>query len=783
MKSIFFSFCFFIFSCFSLSLVSAQQTPIKEFEKELKTLKSDSDRVNFLNKIGEDFLNEGNFQNAHLILNEALNLALKNKLESKVILIYQNKGNVFSDEGNNEAALYQYNLALSRSKQSNNKIGIAQSLNLIGIINQNQGYYLIAIDIFKKALTINKAINNKKGLEKNHTNIGNSYFYMGNYISALINHEAALSIAKQLKDNKLISNSLNNISICYISQGNYTEALNYLLSSLKLNEATGNKRLLADNYLNISLIYYYQKNYEEALNYQEQSIKINKELANKRDIALNLTNISSIYFELNNFEAALKNENEALAINREIDNKNGIAKNYRNIGNMYLKEQKYSNALESFRAALKIDEDLLDREGISVSNCNIAEVYTQQKKYEEARNILTKSIKITLETANKVRIKELYYALAKLDSLQGVWKGAYINYRLYTVYRDSLINEVNTKKLVQSQMEYNFDKKQTADKLKQATKDALVIEEKKRQKTITIAVSFGFILVLVFSMLMLNRFRVTLKQKRIIENQKKKVETQKELIEEKNKQVTDSIKYAKRIQTAIIPPPQIFKNRLPDSFIFYLPKDIVAGDFYWQEKINNLVLFAACDCTGHGVPGAMVSVVCNNALNRAVREFNLVTPGDILNKTLEIVIENFLNSEDEIRDGMDISLCSYDAALNQLQYAGANNSLWIIRNNEFIEIKANKQAIGNNDNVKPFTNHVIQLIKGDLLYLSTDGYSDQFGGVNGRKKLTKKRFKELLLSVHKLPIEEQGKKLETFFYEYKQNIEQIDDILVIGKLI
>jgi tetratricopeptide (TPR) repeat protein len=774
------SFFLIIVICTSNFVVRAQNKQQPLLEQEIKVLKSDSDRVNFLNKKGEDFLNEGNFENSLYYLNKALKIAKQKQYFNKSILLLQNIGNVYSDMGKNKEALNFYNEALTNSKKIDDKIGISQSLNLIGIVNQFEGNYDQAIAYYEEALKTNLTINYKVGIVKNYTNIGNSYFYKGNYLKALKNHEASLKIARELNDNKNISNSLNNISICFLNQGNYTEALNYSLSSLKINEASNNKKLIADNYLNIGLIYYYQKNYDDALKYQLSSLKINKELANKRDVAANLTNISIIYIDLNKFDLALKNENEALQLNLQTDYKNGIAKNYRNIGSIYLKDKNFDKALESFKSSLKIDKDLNDLESISASNCHIAEVLIQQKKYNEARNILAKNLNISLISSNKLIIKEYYAILSKLDSIQFNWKEAYYNSNLYHVYKDSLINEGNTKKLVQSQMQYEFDKKQASEKIVQATKDAINSQEKKRQKVITIAVSVGLLLVLVFAIVLLNRFRVTLKQKKIIEIQKQKVEIQKELIEEKNKQVTDSINYAKRIQTAILPPISVFKKNLTQSFILYMPKDIVAGDFYWQEKMEDYILFAACDCTGHGVPGAMVSVVCNNALNRSVREFNIIKPSEILDKTLAIVIENFYNSEDEIRDGMDIALCAFNKTTKLLQYAGANNPLWIVRDNELIEVKADKQCIGYNYKEKPFTNNEIQLFKDDVIYLSSDGYSDQFGGETGKKKLTKKRFKELLLSIHQKDIDKQASKLNEFINQYKGPLDQIDDILVIG---
>jgi serine phosphatase RsbU (regulator of sigma subunit) len=273
--------------------------------------------------------------------------------------------------------------------------------------------------------------------------------------------------------------------------------------------------------------------------------------------------------------------------------------------------------------------------------------------------------------------------------------------------------------------------------------------------------------------------RQVFERTRELEAEKKEVEKQKQLIEEKNKEITASIQYALRIQTAILLPSRIVKKYLTDSFIIYKPKDIVAGDFYWIETIDDLVLFAACDSTGHGVPGAMVSVVCHNALNRAVREFNLLKPSDILDKTAAIVYESFSKSEDEIKDGMDISLCVLNTKTKCLEWAGAKNPVWLVKSGEFIEAKADKQSIGITEVVQPFTNSEFSLSEGDSIYIFSDGFADQFGGED-KSKLNRKRFKDLILSVQHLCMQEQGLALEKFFVDFSKNTEQTDDILVMG---
>ena len=205
----------------------------------------------------------------------------------------------------------------------------------------------------------------------------------------------------------------------------------------------------------------------------------------------------------------------------------------------------------------------------------------------------------------------------------------------------------------------------------------------------------------------------------------------------------------------------------------------MAGDFYWMHVVNDLIFIAAADSTGHGVPGAMISVVCSNALNRSTKEFNLIQPGEILNKTRELVIETFEKSTSDVKDGMDISLLCIDKNKQQVYWSGANNALVYIHQNELKEIKADKQPIGKVDHVKAFTTHHINFYKGDIFYLFTDGLPDQFGGPNG-KKFKHKQLKELFMQFSSEPMSQQKQLLEKTLSDWKGNLEQVDDITVLG---
>jgi phosphoserine phosphatase RsbU/P len=254
---------------------------------------------------------------------------------------------------------------------------------------------------------------------------------------------------------------------------------------------------------------------------------------------------------------------------------------------------------------------------------------------------------------------------------------------------------------------------------------------------------------------------------------------QKEIVEEKQKEIIDSINYAKRLQDAILPPQKLIDEFIPQNFVLYKPKDIVAGDFYWAEKTADYFFIAAADCTGHGVPGAMVSVVCSNAMNRAVKEFNLTETGRILDKATDLVIATFEKSDEDVKDGMDISLLGIHLKTGKITWSGANNPLWYISNRELTEIKADKQPIGKSENRKAFTTHELVIDKGTMIYLFTDGYADQFGGEKG-KKFKYKPFSEMLIANAKLPMELQRKNLDEKIEFWKSDLEQNDDICVIG---
>jgi serine phosphatase RsbU (regulator of sigma subunit) len=272
---------------------------------------------------------------------------------------------------------------------------------------------------------------------------------------------------------------------------------------------------------------------------------------------------------------------------------------------------------------------------------------------------------------------------------------------------------------------------------------------------------------------------IIVKNNKVLKHYNREINEQKLKLEVKNKDITDSINYASRIQQAILPSNQKIEQYIKNYFILYLPKDILSGDFYWIESINKRIYFAVADCTGHGIPGSMVSVVCNNALNRSIQEFKLKAPNEILNKTRELVINAFDDNEKNIRDGMDISLCCIDKTTNKLLFSGANNPLIIIRKNKLITLEADRQPIGKYSFGKPFSQQEFNLIPNDIIYLYTDGFADQFGGERGKKYKSAQLLKFLLKNSN-LTLRNQKDALANEFKNWKSDHEQIDDVCIMG---
>jgi serine phosphatase RsbU (regulator of sigma subunit) len=637
---------------------------------------------------------------------------------------------------------------------------------------------------------------------------GTSYSLRGDFPKALDYFFRCLTIKQNLGDKQGIGGVYNSIGNVYRNQSNYSKALEYYFKSLKIAEDLNDKQDLSNTLGNIGAVYTDQSDFKMALKYYHKDLKISKELGDKFSISITLSNIGAVYDYQANYPKALKYYFWSLKLAEELNDKQGIGITLGNIGNVYAAQGDNIKALDYYYRSLKIYEEIGDKQGLGISLGSIGGLYTKQGKYSEAEKYLKKALQICKEIGAQNFEKDYHSFLATLYEKTNRPALALIHFKSFVNLKDSIFSEENAKELLRTEIDHEFEKQRAVSNAKHQKEmekqKALAKEKSRRQKIILYIVVTGLLVVLVFLVIIFRSNKQKQLANKIITQQKNEVEQQKYLVEEKNKEITDSINYAKRIQSAILPQNKFIKEYLPNSFILYKPKDIVAGDFYWFDVFEDVVFIAAADCTGHGVPGALVSVVCNNALNRSVKEFSLKNPAEILNKTREIVVAEFEKSDEDVKDGMDISLCAINLETNILHWSGAHNPLWIMRSTsrstvpendfevveealeatlEIIETKADKQPIGKFAFAKDFTHHEFQLKKGDEIYIFTDGFQDQFGGPEskfGGKKYKVSRLRELLIALNFITMEEKRTKIEEAFENWKGELEQVDDVCVIG---
>lgn len=610
--------------------------------------------------------------------------------------------------------------------------------------------------------------------------------------------EEALPLAIELNNRNAIAECKMYMGMCAGRLGDFKKALAFYHQSLPIFESTHNLAMQMKLYSNIAGVYFDQLDYKTAITYFKKTLQMAIQKNDNKVIGQTYNNIGSALSNLKNAKEAKEYYLKAVKVNMLSDNKHNLGYNYMNLASCEIEEKNIEKAKEYNKAALEIFTGFKDPYSIVSCLSVDADIFISEKKYKQAVDVMEHAIKICDKTGSPLLMERTYKQMADCYEFAGDLKRSIYYMRKFVNIKDSIINDEIREEVTKKQLYYEFDKKHLADSLDAEAKQKYLkqeVENNKRSASLQRNVSFiSLFSLLIVGILAFYIYRGLKKNKQA----SKIIEDQKRIVEEKNTEILDSISYAKRIQNAILPSSRLVKEYFKDSFILYKPKDIVAGDFYWMEVLSqkqsvgsmqlatteklpaaDLVLIAAADCTGHGVPGALVSVVCHNALNRSVREYGVVDPGKILDKTKDLVISEFEKSEEEVLDGMDISLCVLNLKTKELNWAGANNPLYIIRNNELIDVKPDKQPIGKFELAKPFTTHSIKLQPNDCIYIFTDGYQDQFGGENA-KKFKASKFKELLLSVNASNMEDQHKLIDKAFYDWKGELEQVDDVCIIG---
>ncbi|HIA35643.1 MAG TPA: tetratricopeptide repeat protein [Flavobacteriales bacterium] len=538
-------------------------------------------------------------------------------------------------------------------------------------------------------------------------------------------------------------------------------------------ESINNKKWMAYALNTQGVSFAIRGDFIKAIDYFTRSLKIKEEMGNKGGIAMSLGNIGNIYKIQGDYAKAIDYYTRSLKIFEELGDKKGIAYSLNNIGIIYKDQGDYTKAIDYHTRSLKIREEIGDKKGIAYSLNNIGIIYKYQGDYTQALELGKKSLKLAKEIGSKLHIDDASYLLYSVYEKTNHPAKALEMYELSNQMRDSLESSEVTKAVAQNEQKLAHQSQVIVMEKEQARKAALEAAETRSRKLKTYSVAGVSLLSLLFGLFILQRFLHTRRQQRTIAAQKK-------VVEDQTKEITDSIRYAESIQRAILPSDEDLAM-LPEHFVLFNPKDIVSGDFYWMAEKEGRVYFAACDCTGHGVPGAFMSMLNSALLTEAVNEKGLTRPCDIFYEVRKGIIDALKQTGelDSQKDGMDAVLCAWNGN-GTLEYALANNPLILIRNGELSETKPDKMPVSilTGEQI-PYTHHELKVEKGDRVYIFSDGYPDQFGGKKGRKFMIK-RFKQLLLDIHQEPLEAQRDKLDAAMQKWMGDGEQVDDILVIG---
>ncbi len=584
------------------------------------------------------------------------------------------------------------------------------------------------------------------------------------------------------------------IGVCYRNLGNYNQAFEYYFSGLEL----ARKHLAYEQqgyaYNNLGNLFIYQEYYEKAVEYLLQSYNISDKINNKKITAYSCLNLGRAFLALGKLDSAIIFLTDAYNIRNELNDMQGKAVCMKYLADIYNEQGFYDKAQTTYNDALntanfKDDKDLLT----DIYN-NLSQLFLNKKDYNMAKNYAVQSLRISKDIGLRMRIRDSYQTLANIHFETKEWAKTAEYQRLVILYNDTLFNQQLTERITSLQFESEKQRQQIEIDLLNREKE-LSDTSMKRQKMLNLTLSMILILAVAFLVLVIisnvarkraNKLLREQKQEIINKNielksQNEEIKSQHDEIYLQKKQITDSIQYAGRIQKAILQYETNFNDIVPNNFVFLLPRDIVSGDFFWFAKIENNIIIAAADCTGHGVPGAFMSLLGVSALKEIVED-KLIFETDVILENLRKKIKHALNQESidsDSKDGMDIAIVNIAPDFSKLLFSGANSPAYICRNKEIITLEATKNPIGIYIKEKKFQKIEISMLSDDMLYLFSDGYHSQFGGTNN-EKFKIGRFKNLLISICKEDIATQRRCMVNNFINWKGIQKQVDDILVVG---
>ncbi|MBA3682745.1 MAG: tetratricopeptide repeat protein [Bacteroidetes bacterium] len=709
----------------------------------IKTTKSDTVKINAQLKIANMLMQEDTVKGMHEIKKVIYAL---NSVSTKTFILrsYEKIGRICYANGLVQKARYYWNNGLASAKKEKNIEYQAKFYCKIADLLQSEDFSKQCIVYFDSALTTAK-----NGDEKLLSDIlmkkGRGHYDIGDYKVAMDHYIQAQRLFEKNKwQNTEYGHLLHFIGSTFKQQDFYDKALEYYEEELKLARNIKNKALEAEALYLCAGMYGTKGDLDKELEYLNKAIAIFKEQNNFRMLGLMYSNLSANYSDKKDYKNAIATCERALEIFKETGEDESSAATLRNLGDLYSKTGNPKKALEYFKKAM--------------------------------------AAALQVETKQLLNKSEITQSMAFAYSDLGDYKSAFNLLLEHRALNDSLSNASNVEYLHSLEKQYDTEKKEKEIALQKVEidKSNAVVKQHKTQRNALIG---GCILVLLVAGISIVAFINKRKTSRILSKQVNEINYQNAVIKEKNKDITDSIQYAKRLQEAVFPEADILNTFFAESFVLFRPKDIVSGDFYWFEEIGSQTIIIVGDCTGHGVPGAFMSILGHNLLNQIILEDKITSPGKILN-LLDKRVSNALNkreSKAEYNDGMDMVICTIDKTKGTLSYAGANRPLVIRRDKELIELKPNKHAIGGiqDSTCKLFTQQDIAIKEADVLYMFSDGYYDQFGGPKG-KKFKYKQLTGHIIEMASKPLEEQKRILAETLTSWQGNLEQVDDVCVVG---
>jgi len=793
--NVLYNYASFIEEFYPDSTILHLQKTIDIFEKHQYTL----GKAPLYSKMGDVYFRLMEIMNARKSFEKTLKIYEDHQFEHETPSIITSLANTYAINTEFDEAVKLYKQALKAYENQNDEKGKSSVYNNMALTYYHMDKIDSAEIFYKKSYEISVENNDIANTVSTLSNLGMLYDFQAKYSKAIEHYNLVIEISKENDNPRGYADGLANLGVVYSTLGDHSQALELFFVALPIFDSIQDYNYIIGTQIYIGQEFLELENFDRALEHFNKSLEICKSIENRYYTAQTLLSIAQVYNAKNDFTKAIEFFDKALIEYQEFSYSRGIANCYDLIGKAYHKTGDYETALNYFFQALDFRLQLEDLKGAAKTYNSIAETYMQKAKLQESKimkrltfNQALVYSKKALEIQDEIKalppLEKTYDILSKTYKELGDYTNSVKYFQLLLETKDTLFNIEKEKKIQEVQTIYEVEKKEQEiinQKIEIEKKGAVV----KQQKTLNYSLLIGLVLIIVLLIFVIRNNYHRKKANRLlkeinlqISERNHEISLQSEQIVKQNKEITDSLKYAKKIQNAVLPPDDILNNLLPDHFVFFKPKHTVSGDFYWIKEINNKIILAVADCTGHGVPGGFMSMLGVALLNEIVRKTEITQANQALNE-LRNQLKDALRQtgkEGEAKDGINMGLCVIDKKDMKMQFAGAYNPLYHFRNGDFKIVKGDRVPIGIYlEQNLPFTNHVIDIIAGDTFYLFTDGYPDQFGGENNRK-LKLKSFKELLNNVHSKDLKEQKSLIKSHLYDWQGSNEQVDDVLVLG---